>query len=593
MPLPPTRAPHAPPPADRLSRRRHFLAATCLLVSGCLDAGSVALLNPNLRPGAASPTTRSSAIPGNNGPAQATPSSPLVVLHSRTTLRQDEFRDVDSFVSPIGLGPDRDLLWEFSPPNLIGVKREAGRADVIYGYQPGITDVTVRLRRDPTIQAQMTIEVSDEHTTGYLVEPVDTGIHIGDVLNYRAVLPGTKILYARRVRWHSNAPDVIAIDSDTGRATALKPGSAIITSTSDDTRQNPNKRYMGVADPKVVAPSPSPVATVAPPGPTRVMAGRWTIVSTIPASHLGSNAAPALDMAFGDPMTGYVVGGGGTVTRTADGGLTWQAVPLPEGNDDDPATAIAAAAFVSAQTGWVSTYGGAVWRTLDGGAHWLKSVVSAGKVLRSLAAKDSNVLVGGDTTVCSRSADGGVTWQATPNTLSRGTYRVSMPGADAWAVGPNGVAHLTPGQGWSGASVPHSLQIANPLATNLTPVLPCIADFVSAETGFVGTMYDLYRTTDGAATWRSLKAGLTTSAYKTVVTAAPGSPPFLILAGSFCDAKHGVVILSGALAMTDDGGETWSFAAVPTQDYPTKAVMIDPTHAWVVTRANVVWRYTL
>jgi hypothetical protein len=67
---------------------------------------------------------------------------------------------------------------------------------------------------------------------------------------------------------------------------------------------------------------------------------------------------------FADARTGWVVGRGGTILATRDGGATWEAQSSGTGRD------LAGVHFADARTGWVVGDHGTILATRDGGAIW-------------------------------------------------------------------------------------------------------------------------------------------------------------------------------------------------------------------------------
>ena len=70
-------------------------------------------------------------------------------------------------------------------------------------------------------------------------------------------------------------------------------------------------------------------------------------------------------VAVPDSRNAVAVGAGGTILRTADGGVTWQR--QFSGTDDY----LSAISFTDANTGWVVGTGGTILHTVDGGASWV------------------------------------------------------------------------------------------------------------------------------------------------------------------------------------------------------------------------------
>jgi len=134
--------------------------------------------------------------------------------------------------------------------------------------------------------------------------------------------------------------------------------------------------------------------------------------------------------------TSHVVGAGGLILETPDGGLTW--ITRPSGTTAD------LYAFVPGPFGSLLIVGdqGTILKSTDGGLTWDSKPSNTSAALRFLSTSGQNanyMLVVGDDGVVMRSIDGGETWcflHATTNNL-RGVEMVSN--SIALVVGENGL----------------------------------------------------------------------------------------------------------------------------------------------------------
>lgn len=154
---------------------------------------------------------------------------------------------------------------------------------------------------------------------------------------------------------------------------------------------------------------------------------------------------------FVNQQKGWVVGSGGRLMRTEDGGNNWQVEVLP-GVDT-----LYSVKFVTTQKGWVSGTGGAIYRTTDG-LTWQKEEVDREVDIYSMHFTDSlhGWACGAQNTILKRESAAGqpARWVS-----------FSMPG--------------------------------EPLTFKWRDVF-----FVDAENGWlVGQTGRIYKTTDGGATW--------------------------------------------------------------------------------------------
>lgn len=96
------------------------------------------------------------------------------------------------------------------------------------------------------------------------------------------------------------------------------------------------------------------------------------------------------DLFFVDEFTGWVVGEEGTILATTDGGRMWKREPVTvDAGDRTPAFTISAVRFVDASHGWMAGfYAGLgrslILRTADAGATWTTDADIAGEELHTL-----------------------------------------------------------------------------------------------------------------------------------------------------------------------------------------------------------------
>jgi photosystem II stability/assembly factor-like uncharacterized protein len=119
------------------------------------------------------------------------------------------------------------------------------------------------------------------------------------------------------------------------------------------------------------------------------------------------------DVSFVDADNGWLVGDGGLVMRSTDGGATWSRQSVATPSD------LTQVRFVNAQDGWLAAaLGGEVWRTTDGGQSWERSSGPPVRVLQRIWALSDQILVvtgnDGDRTadVSAVTEDGGQTWRS-------------------------------------------------------------------------------------------------------------------------------------------------------------------------------------
>ncbi|HEX8130160.1 MAG TPA: carboxypeptidase regulatory-like domain-containing protein [Pyrinomonadaceae bacterium] len=235
------------------------------------------------------------------------------------------------------------------------------------------------------------------------------------------------------------------------------------------------------------------------------------------------------------------------VSRTTDGGLTWNTVNVQiGGGNNNHAQDVD---FVDTQTGWV--VGGednAVLRSTDGGRTFVRQPTGRTTELFGVDALDANTVlavgfiyasVDGSGAIVLRSRDGGATWAEVTTPFRHHTraafYAVHFINqTTGWVAGSSGnvIKTTNGGSTWTDVSVPTELPLSD-------------VSFADANNGWVvGYGGVIFRTTDGGATWQQINAG-TSEAVLSVNAVSP------TVAWIACYGSPGFV------ARTTDGGVTW------------------------------------
>ncbi|MGH7961091.1 MAG: WD40/YVTN/BNR-like repeat-containing protein, partial [Candidatus Binatia bacterium] len=106
------------------------------------------------------------------------------------------------------------------------------------------------------------------------------------------------------------------------------------------------------------------------------------------------------------PEKAIVIGYGGKILMTIDGGKTWQ---LKTSGTD---LALYSLAFVDAQNGWISGQGGLILHTTDGGETWQKQTSGTDLPIFALSFIDQNTgWASGHQATYLRTTSGGESWE--------------------------------------------------------------------------------------------------------------------------------------------------------------------------------------
>jgi photosystem II stability/assembly factor-like uncharacterized protein len=253
----------------------------------------------------------------------------------------------------------------------------------------------------------------------------------------------------------------------------------------------------------------------------------------------------------------FVVGYGGKILETTDGGMNWTV--HQSGTD----LALYSIRFTDPQHGFISGQDGVILHTADGGKTWQKQESNAvfedkdGKTplfLFALYAIDNDhAWAVGDRSILTSTSDGGKTWRA---------RKIKME------------ADLSGGE---------SIAAADPVLYDIK--------FVDAQNGWiVGEFGKILHTTDGGETWHEQEKSLMEGTSYFDLLDLP------TLYGVYMqDAQHGLAAgIEGHIARTTDGGQRWAYDQIDV-DYPLvdplfRAIELPGADSWAVGGAGEVVR---
>lgn len=261
--------------------------------------------------------------------------------------------------------------------------------------------------------------------------------------------------------------------------------------------------------------------------------------------------------------TGYVVGEGGTVLKTTNGGINWN--KLTTGLTVN----FHEVYFINPNNGWIVGDSGSICHTINGGSKWDCSFLdSAANInLHSVYALNNNVvLVGGENTMSdgfiAKTVNGGSTWQkaAVENYLwAVDIVKIGMVNNTiGYALTRGNVLKTTDGGlNW------RITDTASVRAGKMFSILTDFSYFPNNDTVYVCGWYDAYfgKTVNGGNTWVH-------------------SETYDYYSMDFMNTKTGYVGGWGKLNKTTDGGKTFVDASGGNKLLFDNIVSIDFTNEW-------------
>ncbi len=259
--------------------------------------------------------------------------------------------------------------------------------------------------------------------------------------------------------------------------------------------------------------------------------------------------------------------------RTTDGGATWQDIPLPS---TVPPYFSDAHAY-SAQIIQLRDYWGSVYVSFDGGANWDKQSQTSATTLNSVwffGTKAGTAISNDGATM--RTADGGQTWTTTVPTSYSPWSRMQFL-ADAsvgWVISGTGTIYRSTDKGLSWLSpVPQ---------TSATIYGLTDFHFVDASHGWAVSACCsssvFYKTIDGGASWEAAGTYTSINSFQSL---------------RFIDLTHGIAVgPSGFVVTTADGGATWQPHSSATASALRRVALVDANTAVAVGDYGAIVRST-
>ncbi|MGQ9757955.1 MAG: YCF48-related protein, partial [Actinomycetota bacterium] len=276
----------------------------------------------------------------------------------------------------------------------------------------------------------------------------------------------------------------------------------------------------------------------------------------------------------------WVTGKRGVVLRTADGGMGWERMDTGTGRD------VVDVAAVDRDCAWAVAEGSLVLRTTDGGGTWEHHDTGNLNPLRCVIALDRNTaLVAGENGTVLLTVDGGSTWY--PQETGTADHLVDLvlvrgkDGGTVYALGDGGMLAqaeftLSPGSGKEGMGEGTAARESGVLAgsefawsVSSTGVEAAPRALCAAGDGvmWVGGRGFLRRSLDGGEHWEALDMGIRGEINSLF---APSRDDLWAV------GEEGLALRSY------DGGRTWASQYIPRGRTLLDVWAVDPTTAWAV-----------
>ena len=314
------------------------------------------------------------------------------------------------------------------------------------------------------------------------------------------------------------------------------------------------------------------------------------------------------DVYFMDNQNGLVVGDGGLMLATSDGGKTWEKMEIdmrPPGTGQRPGGPPGTGGggpppgfgrggpaplyniyFVDENVGFIIGGRGTILKTEDGGKTWARKMAmsSAGvgrggnpRGMRAnlmgiqMISETTGFIAGTENTIL-KTTDGGETWVGSSERARVGETRNNLEGiwfvspTTGWVIGSFGTLLHTAdgGENWEKRDPGFD--------NNLFGI-----HFLDENTGWISGQEGLIlHTTDGGATWNQQK----TESYDNLHDI------------TFVDAMVGWAVGGyNSILHTTDGGKTWAVSNIPGGATFKGVHATDQNHCWTINDWGVIARY--
>ena len=310
------------------------------------------------------------------------------------------------------------------------------------------------------------------------------------------------------------------------------------------------------------------------------------------------------DVYFMDDQNGLVVGNGGLMLKTSDGGKTWEKVEVdmrppgagqrPGGGGGGPPgggfgrggpAPLYNIYFVDENVGYITGGRGTILKTSDGGKTWVRKMARSdtpgrggrpGGIRANLMGiqminETTGFIAGSENTIL-KTTDGGETWVGSSERARVGETRNNLENiwfvssTTGWVIGSFGtLLHTTDGgENWDKRDPGFD--------NNLFGIY-----FLDENTGWIcGQEGLILHTTDGGTTWNQQKAESFDDLHDII----------------FVDAMVGWAVGGyNSILHTTDGGKTWAVSNIPGGATFKGVHATDQNHCWTINDWGVIAGY--
>ena len=309
------------------------------------------------------------------------------------------------------------------------------------------------------------------------------------------------------------------------------------------------------------------------------------------------------DVYFMDDQNGLVVGNGGLMLKTSDGGKTWEKMEVdmrppgagqrPGGGGGPPGGGFGRGGpaplyniyFIDEHVGYITGGRGTILKTEDGGKTWARKMarsdtpgrggrpggIRANLMGIQMISETTGFIAGSENTIL-KTTDGGETWVGSSERARVGETRNNLENilfvspTTGWVIGSFGtLLHTTDaGEAWEKRDPGFD--------NNLFGI-----HFLDENTGWIcGQEGLILHTTDGGATWNQQK----TESYDDLHDII------------FVDAMVGWAVGGyNSILHTTDGGKTWTVSNIPGGATFKGVHATDQNHCWTINDWGVIAGY--